>query len=1029
MNFRKNRHIFLSAALLMALFAGCADEPLYDSPADSADPNAVKFASDVRRAVTPTRAAETGVLYEPLELMGEGDTEPLYLHTYESDKVGFVPGEETETSGAQSRGMQVVTVEDLEKYHKDFAAHASFFETQSDYIAWTGTHAAASGSNIWLANGSSRYWPSDRKLAFHAVAPSKELDNLVNLQTGDNQMTFTYSAKKSDGTTDAEAQTDLIVATSACNKAGSIDGRAPLKFHHALSAVKFAVRDILGGEVVNIKIANVYGTASCLYTADESGDNGTFLWASHESKQTYSQDFNYKVDDRIVNPSDDTQDILLNETMPEKTFMLIPQLIPDDAEIIVTLKRTGMTPETKVVRAKIKANEVTEWKAGHEYVYTISTSKDNWVYIFKATGNHNPKTGKHNVDGTQIYVYSPSKEEHDTYHDDAYFNVISCRYRANNMSVLEPLPWSASHNDALQYFPSSNKLFSDEAIPAEKWITDPKELKGTGSKTTTEKDRHDIVFLEHHQTTDWNGDLLMQRRKPYSGNSAENYWDLSTCGGKLSRSTANCYIVDREGYYCFPLVYGNSVTKGQEITTGYTFTGGLKSFYAHSGRITSAYITGGKWADIVWSDVYNAISDVKLQTLKIDGKDEQMITFHVNKGNLQQGNVIIALYDKKDGTVLWSWHIWITEHWLSENGRPHALAKNNKDFDFEADEQSGRRERGDVLVTADGINDKNITSAGGGFKASYSTVKKYMAPYNLGWCDPKNVDYLRRPGEMKFVQYQKDGVTPTGNTAELSILQEGEHVSYKFGNTTYYQFGRKDPMVGFVDHSNTIKRNFGPKEYAVANKSGVSVADGIKNPHLLYASGSWKIENWQQTGTWYNLWNNDPSAEHDYGGKTVVKTVYDPCPPGYVVPPASIFCFIGKNDKGKYDTGGASYNEKLTNFNGIAVDDYTFKIHNAGNKNDKNDANFVWFSATGNRWYTDKYKDDPKNPIYAMNGGDNFNSHIVYLWSCTRNAGVNVWGLALGKDEMDDTGKNKYVISPYFIGRMAMGRPVRPVRE
>ena len=64
-----------------------------------------------------------------------------------------------------------------------------------------------------------------------------------------------------------------------------------------------------------------------------------------------------------------------------------------------------------------------------------------------------------------------------------------------------------------------------------------------------------------------------------------------------------------------------------------------------------------------------------------------------------------------------------------------------------------------------------------------------------------------------------------------------------------------------------------------------------------------------------------------------------------------------------------------------------------------------------------------------MNGGDNFNSHIVYLWSCTRNAGVNVWGLALGKDEMDDTGKNKYVISPYFIGRMAMGRPVRPVRE
>ncbi|MCM1222640.1 MAG: hypothetical protein NC548_50075, partial [Lachnospiraceae bacterium] len=382
------------------------------------------------------------------------------------------------------------------------------------------------------------------------------------------------------------------------------------------------------------------------------------------------------------------------------------------------------------------------------------------------------------------------------------------------------------------------------------------------------------------------------------------------------------------------------------------------------------------------------------------------IVFQANRGNMQQGNVVIALYDKNK-KVVWSWHIWITEHWLEPGtGIPDYKKNPSSCFAFQkAMGGTGWRERGDVEVSVNGKS-------------------RRMSAYNLGWCDPKNVDYLRRPATMTFVQTRPDGKTAK---VTLPIIQDGERVSYKFGNNTYYQFGRKDPMVGFVDHENEVKRNFGPKQYDIQPQP-VGLKDGIQNPNVLYAKGDWNkgnlvISQWTNSNfTHMNYWNNSTNS---LTSNKVTKTIYDPCPPGYVVPPACILEFIGLNNKGNYD-GGSDNKLPLKNFNGEQIDEFTFKVKRTPSSN-FNDENVIWLTSTGNRWFSDNMKG-----LEDMNGGDNFNPQLCYLWSCT------VWSssnkhiaacIALVLDTHDVDGNNLYCITPRFQGRRSMARPIRAVRE
>lgn len=1106
MRFKKLTYILASGSLLAGVTA-CTDDYFDRYGGSTPNSNVVTYSPTVgRSAGDGSRAGEPE--YQPLILTGDHPSDSLYLHTFAVNKIGFRPGEST--TGLDSRGYQVNDIDNLIEYNKDCKVHAEFADESRKgdvYIDWSDAKSINNEKTIWNT-ATTNFWPSQEQLAFHAVSPSSEFVNLDHLTWANKSMAFDYTAKKSsDGVSDAEVQPDLLVSASQCNKAeanSSHGGHAPLKFHHALSAIKFAIRDVANGEIKNIQIKGVYGAGHCTYTADADGKNGTFVWSDHSGKETYSQDFNFKFDqgnNSPITPGDDSHDIEMWASMPSKTFMLIPQQIPDDAEIIITLERNrGAGLEAVTLHGNIVKNSVKEWKPGYEYIYTISTSNDNWVYVLEACGNHdftpNYNVDDHGLDAFSkseadkdiskhhddfahtptwhpdaglIFVYAPRNEDFDKFEEHAHFHVRSFRYRVNKPDVIEDLPWKAHYqgyfdkedsgknirqyenNNGALGFPGNHVEGRD--LPYNDWIPDKTVLSGNGSYADAGEEKR-FEFAAHNLTSSWQGDKDMQIMPAYSGNSKDNPWDLSRMEeakvGNMPLNTANTYVIDRKGWYILPCVYGNAITGGNDNRDSYVHTGGndnesyhyLHYFHDYQGNaidgpwIPESYI---KSTAIAWTDVYNAVSDISIITFN----GHKYIKFKANQYNLMQGNVVIAILDNdydKGGKVVWSWQIWVNEHWLDSDrttdadGKSHAFASDHEsDFSTYHDSPTHRRDRGDLQVAIPGA----------------TSYKYWMAPVNLGWCDPKSQYYLRRLGFMNFVQYRPDGTTETGKKTRLHMFQNGLFFDYKYGNNTYYQFGRKEPMVGYENHSNTVKRNFGAIPYKDPSPSGVPIKEAIQHPSTLFGINyGTTYDDWCSTN-WINLWNNTshqaPANTTDSKKATAstcnaVKTVYDPCPPGYMVPPAAVLRFIIRN--GVYGETNNVYNDEAHNYafdtglNGLYMghdaseDDETFFTYNINadgtGPNNLKDENKITLASTGNRWYTDSH------PTLKLLTGDNMNSFCVYLWSSTPTfSGKSAWSLALGRDkdrEKPET-TGEWVLCTYFYGRRTMARPVRPVRE
>ena len=153
-----------------------------------------------------------------------------------------------------------------------------------------------------------------------------------------------------------------------------------------------------------------------------------------------------------------------------------------------------------------------------------------------------------------------------------------------------------------------------------------------------------------------------------------NYTDLSMvdCAGNFrgSRWTANCYMVHTAGNYCLPLVYGNAIKNGAANTAAYTGVSGSSTtatFPNHAGNaINAPWITKSTSgsgvdkgmgiavtsAELLWQDAEGLVTAV--------GISGDYLTLTVGRNaSSQQGNALIAVKNSS-GTIVWSWHIWLT---------------------------------------------------------------------------------------------------------------------------------------------------------------------------------------------------------------------------------------------------------------------------------------------------------------------------------------------------------------------------------
>lgn len=446
--------------------------------------------------------------------------------------------------------------------------------------------------------------------------------------------------------------------------------------------------------------------------------------------------------------------------------------------------------------------------------------------------------------------------------------------------------------------------------------------------------------------------------------SADSPYDLSTHdenGSVIPRTTANCYVVSAAGTYQLPLVYGNAIKNGSENSAAYQ-GGNFKDY--QNNTINNSRINGANNAVLVWSDGFFMFKDIHLDAAK------QNLVFTIDPDYMQQANAVLAVRDASN-RIMWSWHIWVTE-------RPVYTIRH---------------------ILQDYFDDSN----------TYQLMQ-----CNLGWVDGKKVYYNQRDLTFRFTQAGSD------KTDELNVTQKGATFDYKDVGSTYYQWGRKDPLVALKNWDSYRYEDYrlhetGDPDYVYQVETGpTTIGDAIQHPNVFYTRGTTGGADWNFDHI-TTLWNT-----HENGGTlkstTSVKTIYDPSPRGFKVPIPRAFAIWVNGHDGDESTKG-----KLNGY--IYEDDVhnKYRVFSRANR----DGEEIPLTATGQR------ADIAGLPVYEENGslksevGGLWSLYGVYYWTCVPKSTTAANTLVIRKDHLSEL----EVYSYGFTGTKTMARPVRPIAD
>ena len=496
--------------------------------------------------------------------------------------------------------------------------------------------------------------------------------------------------------------------------------------------------------------------------------------------------------------------------------MMIPQTLPSDATLQVVVAKNGVDKVLSLSLNNFK------WEQGKKIIYNISTKSIVYTYSLEAKS-----TGTANYDGTGNISYTVKSTKTDGF-GNASFAPWTMEFSTDNGNT-----WSSSKPDFITLTTQEN---NGDLTAKSYTATFTPQAKTTGSSS------HDIL----------------------KGRTILNDVDLShrDVHGNLhhnGQTTANCYVIHNPGTYKFPAIYGNAMKNGADNKSAYTSSKQgqshiLSPFLGAHGPITKPQIDNIDNACLIWQDTQNLISNISFDS------STQYVKFEVNKNTIHNGNAIIAVRDASN-TILWSWHIWVTEEDLTP------------------------------------VEIEN-----------YQHYKYNILPVNLGWCGLDDVSYKEREVKVRIKQVESN------KTKEIT-LEQAKYILSEYnkrdGNCTYYQWGRKDPMLP----SDGITPNFGKNKECFTNDSQYKFAykdhgeplnttdikEYIRNPYKFNIKP-------EMDGQYYNLWSTDNTRTNGNDDK-VIKSVYDPSPVGYTIPTSNAFT-------GFTTTGGNTSNPAEFNVNG-----------------------------------------------------------------------------------------------------------------
>lgn len=837
------------------------------------------------------------------ELSG-GDSK-LYLHT-------VVAENPAEKKTMTSRGA---LIKDKSAFYKNFSLSGVCYTGDYNEAEVTPNYAYnrcySTETGLKADDGMPLRWPSGGKVRFFAFAPTRDDFNKNKdgsmLLSGENDKgspKLTYTVPK-----DVEKQIDLMTVSADVTK---MESTVNLNFTHALTAIQIKCGDgMLAFTVTGVSICNIHSTGTTVIGSNE--------WTGQTGTETYSieKDITLSAKDNATDKLHVDKGTPITGTDTDNlTFLLLPQTLPDDAEMVITLKNNEKPDDKIELKASLNGEK---WEAGKIVSYSVSP---NDIKV-------SPKLTLDKKGATS------ADEEGDI------------------------MPYSGVWYDAI-YTATAEITKKDSKLTG---LTIPKDKIKFQYKFDGENDWKDCP---NSPTEEDKGFLSVEPQEAYKSQMQTGF-KTGEAGSKdnpqtltINNETANCYMVDQAGYYSLPLVYGNRAIEGGNVNA-------LKYYPNHDNKeMTREYLKdNSNDAVLVWQDSPDLIDPTSVQI------DNGNIVFRIREKTLAQGNAVVAVRNSAK-IILWSWHIWVTPY--------------KKDF----------YDNGSALFTSK-------TTCG----TKEHTYK--FAPYNLGWCDPHRHNEPRQFQLRAIID-----MSAYGGSIEEKII-DGAFTLMEFkgsnaGDNTYYQWGRKDPMLGGIYNDNTPIYSFhrgGPTkdgvndEFNMENKQifnqynkdgknysfcknpgdltepnhqaskGVTIGYAIQHPFMFVTNSksaeiptdnvSFNYRNhWhrpyadtavvylsEDTHILFNAWNKNASEAglrtdqinnnelYERNATEVEKSVYDPCPPKFKLPPIDAFRGIAE------PTGGN------TNYNGLGKTEYnnyawTIKF---------DDGRSIKFPATGVRDY------------------------------------------------------------------------------
>ena len=451
-------------------------------------------------------------------------------------------------------------------------------------------------------------------LKFYAVYPYMNGTNakqkLVQPTTG----SMPYIAF--EASTDIASQTDLMTAETApisYTATGGAPHVVPLKFYHALTAIRFGIGQNLSWNktIKSIEFQGVYKNARY--------NLATKTWSNHGSAG------NFKLDNINASTSGTLNTVIVKDG---NTFLMVPQTVPAGAKIIITFS------DNSHITANIGGKT---WKAGTTKTYMMTEKNSNWDYQIETT---DPATIAYNqTTSTDNYTVQSYRKDPTT-------------------NTFQPVKWEVV---SYQESTDGGKTWSAESPNKPSWLTNLSLTEGAGGKDA--EVGKPTVTTAIVDSLDYRNKALKNAEE--KGSNSNPYNLANQTGGEQVENTANSYVISAPGYYRIPLVYGNAIKNGNTNESAYktsnTGTNILSNFKDHNEQlITSPWITETNsgankpnGAKLVWADESGLVETSSI------GVNNSYLFFRVPKDKIKNGNAVIAA--TKDGVVVWSWHLWFTE--------------------------------------------------------------------------------------------------------------------------------------------------------------------------------------------------------------------------------------------------------------------------------------------------------------------------------------------------------------------------------